>query len=236
MNDRLSTDIKQSTLQPYIEQVESVLYKARETGDIMEATKWAAGILLGQRITGTMLVKFFGEMRHIYLNYPVIDELVGEEIPYITWMSEQLNYSTQTIRKYVDAWDYILDNIDFTEASREAMTAKPVEQLILTAPAAKADQLEQSHIDQIVNSTSKAEVRDIIKKARGGSKTSGKTALSITFEREGSGMVPGRIMCKRQGDETWKHVGLLHIEDEDRDIQAAIHRIVNAAGLMEANG
>jgi len=103
----------------------------------------------------------------------------------------------------------------------------PIGTLLLLTAGAKEGQFDDKW-EEIADTTTQAEVREIVQKARG-MQTSANAALKIYISIKG----PGRgTLSRRRGDGAYKNIGHLNLDLEDADSQQAIARIMGV-GVIE---
>lgn len=159
----------------------------------------------------------FGTWAKFYANDP--SNMTGAKwSEFITDYSTRTGFAEQTVRKYTELWYYVLQD-------HPELREKPIGGLLLITPAAKEQQLEDQHWDQLAGAHNKKDIREVIKEVRGW-QTSSKTAVTIIIDEE------GRIHA-RQGEEPYQPVGLLIPNPDFEAGKVARARIINASGIVE---
>lgn len=140
-----------------------------------------------------------------------------------TIIEVEIGISPQTTRKYVHLWQDLFENPDIPEDIKTKLYGKSIRSLLLLkATARDGDDVDW---DKIANATNGAEIREIVRDARG-PMTSSESAISIIMDRDGT------LYAKRGSDSDRHIIGRLLIADMGNDIIArAIERLVERGGI-----
>lgn len=127
----------------------------------------------------------------------------------------------ETIRKYTDLWNHVLAPMENTERFW-TLIAKPIQGLLLLTAAVKEDQLSEEDWVEIEDAYDGAGIKKVVRRARG-EQTSSKTAIQLVLGRDG-------VLTAWRADER-AAVGYLNPNATEPLIDAAVERILNAAGI-----
>lgn len=131
--------------------------------------------------------------------------------------------SVQTCRKYSDLWENVFEKTGLTEDIYLRLMNKPIAGLLLITAAAKEQQLDEEDWEEIADAPDAATIRKVVRRARGDA-TSSSTAITIRLDRSGD------LVAYQNGDLTT--IGYLDLNVQDEFGQAAIERIIHAAGIL----
>jgi hypothetical protein len=126
-----------------------------------------------------------------------------------------------TIYKYVDVWRSVLAPWENTDRFW-VLVSKPIQGLLLLPAAAKEGSLQENDWEEIEGAEDGLAIKKVVKRVRGEA-TNSKTAINLVVGRDG-------LVTAWRGDES-AAVGYLNIHDTDQLTDAAVTRILNAAGI-----
>lgn len=184
----------------------------------------ADGLVYAQKVSGISLAMFFSEVEDRW------DWLDGEYDDFEDYVYNRLNYSTQTVRKYIALWREIFLNPTVSEGQKEILYGFPMRRLLLIVPAAKEGSLERDHWKQIVAASTDNEIREIILEVRGEQK-SASNALRIYLGSKGK--TRGQLSVRRGSSGKKTVIGYLNVDSDDKDTLQAIARLMNSAGIVQ---
>lgn len=163
----------------------------------------------------------------LYLWKDAVDKFGYDPDDFEDMVLSETGLSVQTTRKYVQMWQAIFNNPQVEAHVVAALRGQPIQNLLLIAPAAKEDGLDEEHWERLADAESKSEVRQIIREVRG-VRTSGNNALIIRLKRDG-------ILEARRGDGVYESIGYLslNLRGSSEVIDAAISRILRASGIVD---
>ena len=143
---------------------------------------------------------------------------------FITVASARWNKAPETIRRYVEIWEWVIQKPGHEISRLLALLSKPMQGLWYIKQAAREGQISESTWSEIARAPDISTLREIGKRARGGDVGRAKDALKIMLESDGT------IKARRKG--AYEVVGYLNLKEDSPVVQAAVERIQNRAGLF----
>ena len=143
---------------------------------------------------------------------------------FITVASARWNKGPETIRRYVEIWEWVIQKPGHPTERFLALLAKPAQGLWYIKQAAREGQINESTWSEISKAPDIATLREIGKRVRGGDVGRAKDALKIMLESDGT------IKARRKG--AYEVVGYLNLEEDSTVVQSAIERIQNRSGIF----
>ena len=212
-------------LQKTFSKVNEVIEEAVAQQDPEIAFALADDLVFAQKMSGLSLAMFLSEMEDRWFMFE--DKYDNfEDMVYV-----RLGKSKQTVKKYIGVWREIFLNQKITDKQKEVLFGFPIKRLLLLVPAVREGSITKSEWGRVTGSTTDNEVREIILEVRGEQK-SASNALRIFVNTRGA--TRGRLSC-RVGSEGKKiPIGHIQLDSEDEQVQKAVARILNSAGVIDA--
>lgn len=204
-----------------LERADEILDRAVASGNPDMVFDRIYALRRSQQIAGLSAAKMLHGMKERW-------DIFATDDTFEDYAMARTGYSIQTIRKYCDAWEYVIANPSLTEEQRKRLMGKTWGSILLIAPSAKADELEESQWNELVNAPDKVTVRDIIR-GTVGEKTSSKTALKLFLYTRGENK--GQLMASK--NDVLTPFGHLDLDSTDPAVVAAITRIMKSSGVLE---
>ena len=142
---------------------------------------------------------------------------------FITVASARWNKAPETIRRYVEIWEWVLQKPAHPLPRLLLLLSKPMQGLWYIKQAAREGQITGPIWDEISQAPDISSLREIAKRVRGDVGRA-KDALKIMLEPDGT------IKARRKG--AYEVVGYLNLKEDSSVVQAAVERIQNRAGLF----
>jgi len=204
-----------------LDKVDETITKSLAAGDPNIAFGLINALRRSTQVAGISAAKLFSKMKDVW-------DVFATDETFEDYASAETGYSPQTIRKYCDAWEYVINNDDVPEKLRSRMFGKTWGSILLMAPAAKADELTTEVWEELAAAPDKATVRNIIHEVRG-NRTSSNTAIKLFLYTRGDNK--GQLVASKE-DKMYP-IGYLDLDSADTVVVAAITRIMGAAGVLE---
>ena len=203
-----------------LKMVDQTIDAAIAQGDIMPVMVFGRALRRQMQASGLALAKLLYRLSESWELF----KAVGVDDEFVDVVYADMGIAPETTTKYVALWGAIFENPAVPIEVKESLESKPMRSLILLTAAARDEEFDWA---KVVDATTPAEIREIVREHRG-QQTSSKTAVTLELDLRN-----GQITA-RQGDQ-WRIVGVLLIKEYKQDplVATGIDRIVNSAGIME---
>ena len=138
--------------------------------------------------------------------------------------SARWNKAPETIRRYVEIWEWVIQKPGHPADRLLALLSKPMQGLWYVKQAAREGQITEPVWREIAKAPDISSLREIGRRVRGGDVGRAKDALKIMLESDGT------IKARRKG--VYEVVGYLNLEEDSAVVQSAIERIQNRSGIF----
>lgn len=172
-------------------------------------------LISGIQLRGVTLAKLLYEWHQNTEQFGISQE------DWIDHVKERIGRAEGTIYRYVDLWGSVFKKLEGTERFWMLLN-KPIQGLLLLPAAVKEDQLTDADWEKIEQAPDPYSMREVVRAARGDATTS-RTAIQLVLQRDG-------VLLAWRGDES-SPVGYLNLDNGDQLADAAVTRIINAAGV-----
>ena len=142
---------------------------------------------------------------------------------FTTVASARWNKSPETIRRYLEIWEWIFERQSHPDIRSDRLLSQPMAGLWYVKAAAKEGQLVDADWEEISRAPDVASLREIGRRVRG-EVGRAKDALKLAMEEDGT------IKARKAG--AYKTVGFLNLGSEDPVVIAAIEAIERRAGIF----
>jgi len=201
----------------YMERWRQTILQAIEEKDLASIVNLNDALRSAAKLVGIQLAEFLYLLKS---GWPSLDS----DETFEEFAEYKLGYSVQTVTKYTGTWEVIFEQDRISEERKQLLIGYPIGALYLLKAAIQDGDLTEEHWAQIEQATTKQEVRNVVRQARG-EQTSSSAALRIRMDSRG-------IVSSKRGDGEWYVVGKLETETGIREINDAIDRIVRSAGVL----
>ena len=133
--------------------------------------------------------------------------------------------AARTIKPYIRMGGAVFSNKKVPADLRPDLIGLPVSTLLYLQPSAEDGTLDGKW-KEIVDCETPAEVKEKVREWRG-AHSSSESAVRIYLARD------GRLKTRRGTKGNYKAVGYLDTKSEDELVRIAVHRLINAAGIVE---
>jgi hypothetical protein len=201
---------------------EDLVLSAIASNDPTEVFQEIAFLRRDVQLKGVVVAKLLSDL---WDKWP---ELKGVDISFngfVEAASVGTGLAARTIKPYIRMWRAVFVNKKVPSALRPIIMGFPVSTLLYLQPAAEDGTLDTKW-KEIAECETPAEVKSKVREWRG-SNTSSESAVHIYLGRD------GRLKTRRGTKGNYKAVGYLEMNSDDELVKIAIHRIINAAGLVE---
>jgi len=211
-----------------IQNIDEAINRSIAAGDPLIALEYGRSLQVEGQVRGLALAKMLYRMKK---NWNIFVS-AGVEDDFETVVYSVNGYKAGTIDKYVRLWENVFENASIEEGLKNRLAALPIGQLLLLSAAASDGDLTNADWDKVIVASSKEEVRDIVREARGERTNSG-TAVSLKlYDRDGS-QYPRGTLVAYQGEDSVV-VGYLTMDDLSPLFDKAKSRLINGAGIQYA--
>ena len=142
---------------------------------------------------------------------------------FISIASTKWNKAPETIRRYVEIWQWVIEKPGHGDARLLELLSKPMQGLWYIKQAAREGQIVESDWEEISKAPNISTLREIGKRIRG-EVGRAKDSLKIMMEDDGT------LKARRKG--AYEVVGHLNMDDDSTVVQSAIERLQNKAGIF----
>jgi len=220
----LDQDIKLSpTDLAILDKAHEIVEKATKAGDPSIAFKHINNMRRAGRGLALGTAKIFHELEQRWEHFATDED-------FLSYAFAETGYATQTIRKYIDVWIYVIGNEYLTKSQKAIMMGKEMPTHLRISPFAKQDQLTKDHWKRIVLAPDRQGVLEVLDEVRGDKDKPGPKRLTLILSVKGE--EKGELRA-RLGNEAYKHVAFVDLESDDATVVAAISRLISAAGIVE---
>lgn len=156
-----------------------------------------------------------------------MNKLWGKEFKsddnFITVAAVRWNKSPETIRRYVEIWEWVIAKPNHSSKRLAQILSKPMQGLWYIKQAAREGQLVESDWEAISKAPNISSLREIGQRVRG---EVGRAVDSLKIMMEDD----GTIKARRKG--AYKVVGWLNLDSGEEVVEEAIERISNKSGVF----
>lgn len=204
--------------------VDEIVDAAIQRGDHRVIMESLSGLRAVGQVSGLAKAKMLYETQRRWKHFPVDAEYTFEDACMM-----EAGISSETIRKYVPIWKFVILNPALTEPQRDVLMTKPIGALDLLVAAAREGQITDEDWQEILHAPDKHTIREIVRRIRGEVGPS-ETAVVLMYHRD------GRVTASRSN--VIVPVGMMMTEthglsEEQLEIQEiARERIVRASGMV----
>jgi len=205
--------------------VDDVIYNAVVAGDPRIATQFSLQLGQGIRMCGIALAKLFWELQDKWNTFVQ----AGIDDTYEDFIESETAYSSVTVKKYAEMWKAIFLNPDISDEIKDRLMGKPIKSLLLLTAGARGGDFGEDEWLDIIQSSSSAEVRDIVRGVRG-SQTSSENAVLIQLD-----IRTGQLSARKGSNGFFEPFGILALDKvkTSEAVATAVERIVRDARIME---
>ena len=200
--------------------VANVISSSIIQADPSPALEYGRNLRREGQLKGLALAKLLSMLKGNWdkFKYTGIEEAI-EDIVYV-----EMGIKPQTTRKYVALWDELFENPDIPDPVKEKLYGKSIRSLLLlTATAKDGDEVDWF---EIAGAENDAEIREIIRKARG-SQTSSETSILLMMDRDGT------LYAKKGTSQDKTVFGKLDLTKMlDPIAEKAISRLIRQGGIL----
>jgi len=202
------------------DRVDTVLEEALEGNNPMLIFRFGMALRKAAQTSGLGLAKLLYDGRQIWDEFDSDDD-------FATVAKTQMGISDETYNKYIRVWEFVINHpyLINDHHLRGAVMRQPIRGLILLTAAAREDQLEPKHWEQIAKAPNVAAIREIVSEVRG-YRTSAKSRLTIMIQKDG-------VIRVRIGEGNFENKGLIK-RDGSPESEALLARMESAGALVEA--
>jgi hypothetical protein len=205
-----------------LDQIDIIVEKGAISGDPSGIMNYGRSLRRNMQVQGIALAKLLAKSEEHWqacfshtIEGTFEDYAVGE-----------LHLSNQTVRKYINLWRSVFENIGIPAAIRGVLMGKSTRSLILLTAAAREGSIAPEDWKEVAEATTGAEITDIVQRARG-RQTSSINRIDIVIDMH-TGVLTAWF------NDVASTIGHLNItEDEDPITLKAIERIIRTAGIRE---
>ena len=207
----------------FLDEVDTVIERSIIQADPTYAFNFGRLLWKDGHLKGLALAKFLSKMGQQWNIFQMGD--VTERIE--DAVTAEIGISPQTVRKYSNMWESLFENDEIPELTRKMLYGKPIGSLLLLTAVARDG--EDVNWEEVANASTKNEIRDIVREARG-EQTSSKTALRIVLDRS------GLLKCRVGMDGEEFDFGTINLTEASLNptVKKAVTRIVERAGIAWA--
>ena len=201
---------------------EDMVLSAVSNNDPTEVFQEIAFLRRDAQLKGVVVAKLLSDL---WDKWP---ELKGVDVSFdgfVEAASVGTGLAARTIKPYIRMWRAVFVNKKVPTDLRPIIIGFPVSTLLYIQPSAEDGTLDGKW-KEIAECETPAEVKSKVREWRGSS-TSSESAVHIYLGRD------GRLKTRRGTKGNYKVVGYLDTKSDDELVKIAVHRLINAAGIVE---
>lgn len=198
-------------------EVDEVIEKSLLVGLPDAALQYGWELIAGGHLSGLKLCKLLYELTEMWPRFNTDDDIRDA-------VFKGMGVPPETYRKYEGVWRSIFANENIDKRVRDALRNKPMRGLIGIAAAARSGEFSEENWNELVAAHDVASILAVRDKVRHIDRDQS-DRLTIVLERD------GRLVARQQGDV--EEVGFLAVGAGVGLVQAAVRRIIEAAGIVE---
>ena len=198
-------------------EVDEVIERSLLIGLPDAALEYGWQLVAGGHLSGLKLCKLLYELTEMWPRFQTDDDLRDA-------VFKGMGVPPETYRKYEGLWRGVFANENIDKRYREAMRNKPIRGLIAITAAAKDGEFNEEHWGKLVLAHDVSGMIAVREEARGIERTND-GRLTILLERD------GRLGARKGGEQ--EEIGYLAVGAGSELVQAAVRRIIDAAGIIE---
>lgn len=204
-------------------QIDEIIDNAILTGDMSLIWSFGKSLRKSIQISGLALAKLLYRLYQSWETLTKVSSIYDDTFVDIVY--SELGISPVTTTKYITMWDAIFKNESIPEKIRNQLMNQPIQSLLLLTAAAR-ENFNEIDWNEVVKTTTPAEMRRFVRNIRG-NVTSSNNAMYISIN-----MRTGELIV-RKGEES-AIIGFLLVTAMDNPlIQAAIQRLIRVGEIGE---
>lgn len=207
-------------------EIDAILERAIASGNPLIATEHGNSISKKITMKGITLAKLFWGLRD---NWPLF-RAAGIEEDFADFVDAHTLVKGKTANRYADMYDAVFVKGRLPANVREQLHHKPIETLLLMAPAVRDGSLtEDDLVDAIV--LNHKGVRDRIRERRGAVTNSSTHVYGILVQRESSVYPLGTVVAR--GENESEAIGSFNLNPRTDTGRKLLERVKNTLGLED---
>ena len=199
------------------DEVDEVIEQSLIVGLPDAAIQYGWQLIAGGHLSGIKLCKLLYELTEMWPRFQTSDDIRDA-------VFKGMGVPPETYRKYEGVWRSIFANENIDKRVREMMRNKPMRGLIGIAAAARNGEFNEEHWGALASAHDVGSMLAVRDQARHIERDNA-GRLTITLQRD------GRLVAHQNGEQ--EEVGYLAVGAGSELVQAAVRRIIDAAGIVE---
>lgn len=200
--------------------VDLIMADVNREGSVNIGLRYAKMYVRGMKVAGLALANLLWQLQewwdaNVTLSQDSFDDMAGAK----------LNLASATVRRWRRTWYWVIVHPDHDKERTKILLTKPAQGLYALVSPSKEGLMTEEAWKSAEKATNKGALEELRRELQGISVT-GDNRLMIMLERDGT-------IKARKGDQHYRAVGVLNIDDEDETVQAAVERITRKAGVFE---